>query len=313
MDKAVADLPVIIEVRVNEDKVFGRDSDNPALPRGPKDIIREAIRAWEAGASILHWHGRDPATGLPSDDPALYRDVYEGVRAESDLLLNPTLASGPAAEDRVRHVLAVVDDPSLRVEMAPVTFGTLNADYWDPVSKRFRTTDQISNNSRATLEAVLEILKRHHVYVKAMCWEVGHVRTARCFQEMGLLARDTFWEFVFTGEAMPSGPAPTIPALRAFLAEIPAGDTWLAMCTNGDAMPLAAWAITLGGHVAIGLGDYHYDRFGAPHHGELIEKVASLARTLGRPVATPDQTREILKLRSRPDLPKHRARSNATE
>jgi len=192
VDEVPDDLPVIIEVRVNEDKVFGRDSDNPAQPRGPKDIIREAIRAWEAGASILHWHGRDAATGLPSDDPALYLEVYSGVRAETDLLRNPTLAAGPAAEDRARHVLAVIDDPSLRVEMVPVTFGTLNVDYWDPKARRFRTADRISNNSRARLQAVLEILNRHRVYVKAMCWEVGHVRTARCFQEMGLLSPNTF-------------------------------------------------------------------------------------------------------------------------
>jgi hypothetical protein len=135
---------------------------------------------------------------------------------------------------------------------------------------------------------------------------VGHVRTARRFQELGLLPRETFWELVFTGETMPSGPAPTIPALQAFLAEIPAGAPWVAMCAGGDALPLAAWAITLGGHVALGLGDYHYDRFGAPHHGELVAEVARLARTLGRPVATPDQARETLGLRPRSDLPKRR-------
>jgi uncharacterized protein (DUF849 family) len=56
------------------------------------------------------------------------------------------------------------------------------------------------------------------------------------------------------------------------------------------------WAITLGGHVGIGLGDDPYIRFGKPHNGELVEKVAKMAHTLGREVATPAQTREILKL-----------------
>jgi hypothetical protein len=36
-----------------------------------------------------------------------------------------------------------------------------------------------------------------------------------------------------------------------------------------------------------------------PHNGELVEKVAKMAHTLGREVATPAQTREILKMSPR--------------
>jgi uncharacterized protein (DUF849 family) len=67
-------------------------------------------------------------------------------------------------------------------------------------------------------------------------------------------------------------------------------------CRNGDALPLAAWAITQGGHVSIGLGDYPYSRFGKPRNSDLVGMVADMARTLGRPVATPDQAREILRV-----------------
>lgn len=45
------ELPLIIECRCNE--ITLRDG-NPALPYSPKEIIREAVRAWEAGASIFH-------------------------------------------------------------------------------------------------------------------------------------------------------------------------------------------------------------------------------------------------------------------
>ena len=83
---------------------------------------------------------------------------------------------------------------------------------------------------------------------------------------------------------------------------IPAGESWLVMCWNGDVMQLAAWAITMGGHVGIGLGDDPYIRFGKPHNGELVEKVAQMAHTLGREVATPAQAREILKMPPRASL-----------
>ena len=51
------ELPIIIECRCND---MDYRKDNPNFPYTPQEIIREAVRAWEAGASIFHWHGRDP-------------------------------------------------------------------------------------------------------------------------------------------------------------------------------------------------------------------------------------------------------------
>ena len=295
------ELPLIIECRCNEIAYRG---DNPALPYSPQEIVREAVRAWEAGASIFHWHGRDPATGDPRNDVELYLEVIQGIREKTDLLIHPTLGyiTQNQIEDRVRHILAVNDDPVLRVDMAPVDFGSLNVDFWDPQAKQFTTYDQVYVNTRENLRAVLEVFKKHNVYVSSICWDVGQMRTARCFQEMGLLPQDTLWEFVFTGEVMPAGATPNISGLQAFIAEVPRDNQWLVLCWNGDVMRVASWAITMGGHVAIGLGDYHYSRFGKPHHGELVEMVAKMAHTLDREVATPAQAREILKMAPRPQL-----------
>jgi uncharacterized protein (DUF849 family) len=291
-------LPLIIECRCNE---IAYREDNPALPYSPKEIIREAVRAWEAGASIFHWHGRDPDSGEPRNDVELYLEVIQGIREQTDLLIHPTLGyiTQNRVEDRVRHILAVNDDPVLRVDMAPVDFGSLNVDFWNPQTKQFITYEQVYVNTRANLKAVLEVFKEHNLYVSSVCWDVGQMRTARCFQEMGLLPRETLWEFVFTGEVMPAGAAATISGLQAFMAEVPVGNQWLALCWNGDVMRVAAWAITLGGHVGIGLGDYSYTRFGKPHNGELVEKVVKMAHTLGREVATPAQARTILKMQPR--------------
>jgi uncharacterized protein (DUF849 family) len=304
------ELPLIIECRCNE---IAYRTENPNVPYSPKEIIREAVRAREAGASIFHWHGRDPESGEPRNDVELYLEVIEGIRSQTDLLIHPTLGyiTQNRVEDRVRHILAVNDDPVLRVDMAPVDFGSLNVDFWNPQAKQFNTYDQVYVNTRDNLRAVLEVFKKHNVYVSSVCWDVGQMRTARCFQEMGLLPRETLWEFVFTGEVMPSGAAATIYGLQAFIAEVPAGNQWLALCWNGDLMRVAAWAITLGGHVGIGLGDYSYTRFGKPHNGELVEKVAKMAHTLGREVATPAQAREILKMPPRTSRKEEYATANS--
>ncbi len=69
--------PLIIECRCND---MDYRQENPAFPYSPAEIIREAVRAWKAGASIFHWHGRDPVTGKWLNDAELYLEVIQGIR-----------------------------------------------------------------------------------------------------------------------------------------------------------------------------------------------------------------------------------------
>ncbi len=294
-----AQTPLIIEARINETAF--RENWNDNVPYAPDEIVREAVRAWEAGASIVHFHGRNPQTGEPQNDVELYDAVYDGIRERTDLIVHPTLGymSQSDPRERVKHIAHVAADAERRIEMAPVDFGSVNVDYWNPAKRDFETRDRVYVNSRGNLEAVLGAFKELGTFVSTVVWDTGQMRTAKCFQEMGLLARGTIWEFVFTGEIMPNGAPPTIPALLAMVDEVPAGEPWLVLCWNGDVLPVAAAAIVLGGHVAIGLGDWHYRRLGMPHNGELVAEVAQLARIVGRPVATPAQARELLGLPAR--------------
>ena len=291
--------PLIIEVRVNESADRG---DNPTLPYGPREVIEEGLLAREAGASILHWHARDPGGQERADDAALYREVIEGVRAETDeMLLHPTLgfiATQGDARGRVRHILELNADPATRIDMVPVDFGSFGADVWDAQNGGFVTGDQVVVNKVDYLKDLLGVIGENDLYVYTVVWGAGAVRTARSMQKMGLLARDVFWCFGFTGDEVPGGPPPTLANLQTFLEAIPEGDPWTVHCRNGDALPLAAWAITLGGHVSIGLGDYPYSRLGKPRNSDLVKKVADMSLALGRPVATPAEARKILRLRN---------------
>ncbi|MFB2880499.1 3-keto-5-aminohexanoate cleavage protein [Floridanema aerugineum] len=297
-----SELPLIIECRCND---MDYRKDNSEFPYSPKEIIREAVRAWEAGASIFHWHGRDPVSGKWLNDVELYLEVIQGIREKTDLIVDPTLGyvtTKNSAEERVRHILAAEADPALGVDMVPLEFGSFNVDFWEPETKQFTTYDQVYSNSRDRIREVLQKLNEHNIFVSTVCWDIGQIRTALCFQEMGIHSKNTLWELVFTGEIIPSGFLPTLPNLQAAISSIPSDAQWLVMCWNGDVMPLASWVITLGGHVGIGLGDWPYSRFGKPHNGELVDKIVKMAETLGREVATPAQAREILKMPQRSKL-----------
>src|SRR5688500_4223518 len=54
-------------------------ADNPAVPITPDEIAEDCGRCFEAGASILHVHARDP-DGRPAWSPEFYREVIVRVR-----------------------------------------------------------------------------------------------------------------------------------------------------------------------------------------------------------------------------------------
>ena len=66
----------------------------PHLPITPAQIADACLEAAEAGAAIAHIHVRDPATGKPSMDIALYREVIERIRARNPMLIL-NLTTGP--------------------------------------------------------------------------------------------------------------------------------------------------------------------------------------------------------------------------
>jgi 3-keto-5-aminohexanoate cleavage enzyme len=290
-----AETPLIIEVRANEAADRG---DNPALPYGPKEVVEELLAAQDAGASILHWHARTDDGTERADDVALHREVIEGVRAAgSEAVVHPTLgflSTQGDAQGRMAHILELNRDPGTRVDVLPVDFGAYGADVF--AGGAFRTGDTFVVNPVSYLRELLGVVEAHDLAVYPVVWSAGAVRTARALQVEGLLTRPTIWCLGFTGDEVPGGPPPTPANLRTFLDELPPGAPWTVHCRNGDVLPLAATAITTGGHVSIGLGDFPYSRFGTPRNADLVAMVAELARILGREVATPGQAREILGL-----------------
>src|ERR1700730_1282648 len=68
---------------------------NPNVPVTPAQIAASALEAHSAGAAIVHLHVRDPASGSPSRDPALFREVFERIRGKNnEVIINLTGGMG---------------------------------------------------------------------------------------------------------------------------------------------------------------------------------------------------------------------------
>ena len=81
---------------------------------------------------------------------------------------------------------------------------------------------------------------------------------------------------------------------------MPPGAVWAAFGIGRNEFPAVAQAVLLGGHVRVGLEDNLWLEKGVPaSNGTLVEKAVKIIQILGTNAATPDEGREILKLKPR--------------
>ena len=89
---------------------------SPHLPVTADEMVRQAVDAAQAGASIIHLHARDPQTGKPSADPGHFMAFLPRIRQASDAVLNISTGGSsqmplaerlaPALAGKARDVLA---------------------------------------------------------------------------------------------------------------------------------------------------------------------------------------------------------------
>jgi uncharacterized protein (DUF849 family) len=108
----------------------------------------------------VHAHVRDPETGAPSRDPALYREVTERIRAaETDVVLNLTAGMGgditfgppdaplplnEAGTDMIGAAERVAHIAECRPEICTLDCGTMN----------FAEADYVMTNTPGMLRAM---------------------------------------------------------------------------------------------------------------------------------------------------------------
>ena len=290
---------LIIQVRVNEGQMR---SSNPHVPYSPEEIAETVVECWRAGASVVHWHAREPESGKPSSDPTLYVEAARLIKRECDIILFPTLGANmlPTVKERTAHISKMAKDPATRPDCVPADMLTTNMDFYDSERRQFiGSRDRIYLNTTAMLQELCESMAAIGVRPVAMIWNISSIRLTRTFIEMGLFTEPLMCEFTTFGDGFEAfGHPATIQGLQALVDFIPEGADWRWMVSTigANPFPIYAYAIAKGGHVAVGLGDHPYPEFGHPTNAGLVERVVQLAGSMGREIASAAETRRLFEL-----------------
>ena len=272
---------------------------HPDIPITPEQIATAAIEAAKAGAAVAHMHVRNPETGQPSRDTALYSEVVDRVRdSDTDVVVNLTAGMGgdfypdeadptkgaegtdliPALE-RLAHVEALLP------EICSLDCGTLN----------FGEGTYISTPSM--LRTMAQRIKELGVKPELEVFDTGHLRFANQLVKDGLVEDPPLYQICL---GIPWG-APAEPAAMKNMADmLPPGAVWAGFGISAMEMPMVAQAILLGGHVRVGLEDNLYLERGVfATNAQLVEKAIKIIELMGARAVTPAEAREKLGLRAR--------------
>lgn len=271
--------PVIITVAITG--ALPRKADSPAVPVTPSEQIEATHEAFEAGASLVHIHVRNPDES-PSSEPDLFAEVQEGVRKHCPgiIVQHSTGGRGRSQSERGRCI-------ALKPDMASLATGSVNF------------PDQIYENPPQLVEELARSMIANGVKPEVEVFDAAMLYNAKALFDRGLLKAPTHVQFVMgIPNALPARRR-ILEFLVAELRELMPDATWTGAGIGRHQLELNAWCLELGGHTRTGLEDnLRFDKTRlARSNAELVHRVAEMSARYGRRPAIPAEARRILSLR----------------
>ena len=257
-------------------------ADNPAVPITIAEQVESTHEAYEAGAAIVHAHVRDDE-GRPTSDPERFARLMEGVRAHCPGMIVQLSTGGRSGSGRTRG-----DMLSLRPDMASLSVGSNN----------FPT--RVYENPPDLVDWLASEMIAHEVKPEIEAFDLSHILKAHEMWQRGQIAARPYVQFVMgVKNAMPVDRDVFDYYIRTVHRLFGTDAPWCAAGIGAHQVTLNEWAIGAGGHARTGLEDnVRLDRTTlAPSNAALVRRAAEIAARHGRPVATPEQARDILGLR----------------
>lgn len=274
---------VIITVAVTGSRPTKENS--PAIPYSPEEIAQSALDAWRAGASIAHIHVRDPNTGEPSHQLELFQEVVERVRQKSDLLLNLTTSGLHITGDQREVIEKRLNPVSLEPELCSLDIGSMNFQ------------DRVFVNPPAWGVEAAKRMQAAGVKPEIEVFDTGHISQAIDLIQQGFID-DPPWFQLCMGVKW--GIPATEENLTFMRNKLPAGSLWSVLGIGRSQQAMISQGIRMGGHIRVGLEDNLYLKKGvlAKSNAELVEKAVKLINKYGREIATPNETRIMLRIKN---------------
>lgn len=271
--------PIVIAVAITGS--VPRKRDNPAVPTSPAEQVESTHAAFEAGASLVHIHVRNPDES-PSSDPALFEQVQEGVRKHCPGMIVQFSTGGRGRDPSARG-----NALDLRPDMASLSTGSVNF------------PSIVYENPASLVTELAAKMQRHGVRPEIEVFDLSHIHAARRLVDEGLMDARPHVQFVMgVRNAMPAEEH-LLDIMLAETRRVLPHATWTAAGIGANQARVIDWVLARDGNgLRTGLEDnirIARDRLAASN-AELVKFAAEAAARHGRRPATPAEARAMLGL-----------------
>ena len=282
---------------------------SPHLPITPDEIADASIGAWEAGASIIHLHARNPEDGSPTPDPDVFMEFLPRVKQATDAVVNISTGGGHGMTVQQRLEAAVKASP----EMTSLNMGSMNfglfpildkvSDFqheWEPKYLE-NSRDFIFRNTFKDIEYILkELGEGHGTRFEFECYDIGHLYTLAHFLDRGLVKPPLFVQSIFGILGGVGADEENLMHSRRIANKLFGDDyQWSVLAAGRHQMNFVTMAAMLGGNVRVGLEDSLYIGKGklAESNKDQVAKIRRIIEDLSLEIASPKEAREMLGLK----------------
>ena len=282
---------------------------SPHLPITPDEIADASIGAWEAGASIIHLHARNPEDGSPTPDPDVFMEFLPRVKQATDAVVNISTGGGHGMTVQQRLEAAVKASP----EMTSLNMGSMNfglfpildkvSDFqheWEPKYLE-NSRDFIFRNTFKDIEYILkELGEGHGTRFEFECYDIGHLYTLAHFLDRGLVKPPLFVQSIFGILGGVGADEENLMHSRRIANKLFGNDyQWSVLAAGRHQMNFVTMAAMLGGNVRVGLEDSLYIGKGklAESNKDQVAKIRRIIEDLSLEIASPKEARAMLGLK----------------
>jgi len=293
--------PLIISAAITGG-VEGKEA-HENLPERPEEQAQQTFDAYEAGASAVHVHARNPEVWwMTSSNPEDYIKVNSMIRERCPkIIINNTTGGGPdqTTEQRMASIYA---NPELcSLNLGPFVLKVPLKERAEPLPhpRPAFVYDRIIPNSYADINLYAQTMKEKGIKPEMELYHPGQYWVFNDLVTGGLLEPPYYFQYVM---GFQTSSFPTPANLLGLINELPPQSMFSTIGVGPFQLPMNTLSIMMGGHVRVGMEDNLYYKRGrkVKDNAEQVARIVRIAKELNRDIATPEQAREMLGISQTP-------------
>ena len=256
----------------------------PFVPITPDEIIDEVLNVVDLGVTMVHLHARDPETGETTYKKEIYAEIIRGIRnKEKNLILCVSTSGRNVSEFEKRSECLDLED-ELKPDFGSLTLSSLNFN------------KQANINSPQMIQDLARKMMEKGIKAELEAFDLGMINYSKYLIQKGLLLPPYYFNLILGNIACAQADMLHFALL---INELPEESVWSVGGVGDYQLQMNAMAVVAGGGVRIGLEDniwYDVERTRLARNRDLIERIVSIAKTMGREPFSPKEARDLLKL-----------------